>query len=86
MGEILEEWLEERRQTRRSLGLLDDERQLQLMDTRQRLQQMFRREKTIPSTTRTLLPYQSAHKAIMRYIPALSDPGDIVFDGFAAPA
>ena len=82
MGEILEEWLEERRQTRRSLGLLDDERQLQLMDTRQPFAADVSEGKNDPIYNAHSYHTKVPHKAIMRYILHYSDPGDIVFDGF----
>ncbi|NMC18678.1 MAG: site-specific DNA-methyltransferase [Chloroflexi bacterium] len=82
MGEILEEWIEERRQTRKSLGLPDDERQPQLMDTRQPFAADVSEGKNDPIYNAHSYHTKVPHKAIMRYILHYTDPGDIVFDGF----
>lgn len=82
MGEILEEWLEERRQTRKSLDLPDDERQPELMGTRQPFAADISEGKNDPIYNAHSYHTKVPHKAIMRYILHYTDPGDIVFDGF----
>jgi len=82
MGEILERWIEERRQTRKSIGLPDDELQPQLMDTRQPFAADVSEGKNDPIYNAHSYHTKVPHKAIMRYILHYTDPGDIVFDGF----
>lgn len=82
MGEILEGWIEERRQARKSLGLPDDELQPQLVDTRQPFAADVSEGKNDPIYNAHSYHTKVPHKAIMRYILHYTDPGDIVFDGF----
>jgi predicted RNA-binding Zn-ribbon protein involved in translation (DUF1610 family) len=84
LPEILEQWQQERRQTRKELGLPDDEN----LPAGKRV---YRREpfaadvsegKNDPIYNAHSYHTKVPHKAIMRYILHYTDPGDIVFDGF----
>ena len=83
LPEILEKWQQERKETRKSLGLPDD--------TGEGLGKKYRREpfaadvsegKNDPIYNAHSYHTKVPHKAIMRYILHYTDPGDIVFDGF----
>ena len=83
LPEILEKWQQERKETRKSLGLPDD--------TGEGLGKRYRREpfaadvsegKNDPIYNAHSYHTKVPHKAIMRYILHYTDPGDIVFDGF----
>ena len=84
LPEILEQWQRERRQTRKELGLPDDEN----LPAGKRV---YQREpfaadvsegKNDPIYNAHSYHTKVPHKAIMRYILHYTDPGDIVFDGF----
>ena len=84
LPELLEQWREERRVTRRDLNLSDDENFPVGFRT-------YRREpfaadvsegKNDPIYNAHSYHTKVPHRAIMRYILHYTDPGDIVFDGF----
>jgi predicted RNA-binding Zn-ribbon protein involved in translation (DUF1610 family) len=84
LPEILEQWQQERRETRKELGLPDDEN----LPAGKRV---YQREpfaadvsegKNDPIYNAHSYHTKVPHKAIMRYILHYTDPGDIVFDGF----
>lgn len=84
LPEILEQWQQERRKTRKELGLPDDEN----LPAGKRV---YQREpfaadvsegKNDPIYNAHSYHTKVPHKAIMRYILHYTDPGDIVFDGF----
>lgn len=84
LPEILEQWQQERRETRQELGLPDDEN----LPAGKRV---YQREpfaadvsegKNDPIYNAHSYHTKVPHKAIMRYILHYTDPGDIVFDGF----
>jgi len=84
LPEILEQWQEERRQTRQKLDLPDDENLPPGKRVYQR--EPFAADvsegKNDPIYNAHSYHTKVPHKAIMRYILHYTDPGDIVFDGF----
>lgn len=84
LPEILEQWQQERRETRQELGLPDDENLLAGKRVYQR--EPFAADvsegKNDPIYNAHSYHTKVPHKAIMRYILHYTDPGDIVFDGF----
>ncbi|NLI08749.1 MAG: DNA methylase [Thermotogaceae bacterium] len=84
LPEILEQWQQERRQTRKELGLPDDENVPAGKRVYQR--EPFAADvsegKNDPIYNAHSYHTKVPHKAIMRYILHYTDPGDIVFDGF----
>ncbi len=84
LPEILEQWQQERRETRKELGLPDDENLS--ADKRVYQREPFAADvsegKNDPIYNAHSYHTKVPHKAIMRYILHYTDPGDIVFDGF----
>lgn len=84
LPEILEQWQQERRETRQELGLPDDENVPAGKRVYQR--EPFAADvsegKNDPIYNAHSYHTKVPHKAIMRYILHYTDPGDIVFDGF----
>lgn len=84
LPEILDEWQEERRQTRKELDLLDDENVAEGFSVyhREPFAADVSEGKNDPIYNAHSYHTKVPHKAIMRYILHYTDPGDIVFDGF----
>lgn len=84
LPEILEQWRAERRETRKELGLADDE--ALPAGVRGYHREPFAADvsegKNDPIYNAHSYHTKVPHKAIMRYILHYTDPGDIVFDGF----
>ena len=78
LPEILEQWQEERRQTRKKLGIPEDDARYH----REPFAADVSEGKNDPIYNAHSYHTKVPHKAIMRYILHYTDPGDIVFDGF----
>lgn len=76
LTEILEQWDQERVETRQLLGLTDESYQ------REPFASDVSEGKNDPIYNAHSYHTKVPHKAIMRYILHYTDPGDIVFDGF----
>ena len=76
LPEIIEEWQQEREETREKLGLKDQKYQ------REPFAADVSEGKNDPIYNAHSYHTKVPHKAIMRYILHYTDPGDIVFDGF----
>jgi len=80
LPEIISQWQQERTELRKQLGLKDDSYQ------REPFASDVSEGKNDPIYNAHSYHTKVPHKAIMRYILHYTDPGDIVFDGFAARA
>jgi len=76
LPEIIEQWQQEREETRKKLGLKDEN------DQREPFAADVSEGKNDPIYNAHSYHTKVPHKAIMRYILHYTDPGDIVFDGF----
>lgn len=76
LPEIIEQWQQEREETRQKLGLKDEKYQ------REPFAADVSEGKNDPIYNAHSYHTKVPHKAIMRYILHYTDPGDIVFDGF----
>ena len=76
LPEILEQWQQERQETRQKLGLKEEKYQ------REPFAADVSEGKNDPIYNAHSYHTKVPHKAIMRYILHYTDPGDIVFDGF----
>jgi predicted RNA-binding Zn-ribbon protein involved in translation (DUF1610 family) len=76
LPEIIEQWQQEREETRQKLGLKEEKYQ------REPFAADVSEGKNDPIYNAHSYHTKVPHKAIMRYILHYTDPGDIVFDGF----
>ena len=76
LSEVLDQWWQEREETRRALGLTEDTYQHKPFAAD------VAESKRDPIYNAHSYHTKVPHKAIMRYILHYTEPGDIVFDGF----